>query len=298
MVAQDAPPGLSSWARSIRGIRMAIKLDMGKAWNEAVALLSANKDVVLIIAAVFFFLPNAIGNVALPAPTELEAMAASGAEPDLEAMTAVMQAYFLSNWWAFLLLSLFQAIGMLGLLALLTDAARPTVGEALGFGAKALLPYFAAQFLSALLIIALVSVLVGIGALINTGVAALLALVGLVLAIYLMVKFSLLSAVIGIEKTLNPLRVLQRSWQLTKGNSLRLFGFYVLLFVVFIVISLIAGMVFAIFGIMGEQIGFFGAAIGGAVLSMAVASVMLAVFAAIHRQLSGSSNEAAKETFA
>lgn len=277
---------------------MAIKLDMGKAWNDAVALLSANKDVVLIIAAVFFFLPNAIGNVALPAPTELEAMAASGAEPDMEAMMAVLQEYFLGNWWAFLLLSLFQAIGMLGLLALLTDAARPTVGEALGFGAKALLPYFAAQFLYVLIIIVLVSVLAGVGALINPGVAALMALVGLVLAVYLMVKFSLSSAVIAIEKTLNPLRVLQRSWKLTKGNSLRLFGFYLLLFVVFIVVSLIAGMVFAIFGIMGEQIGFFGAAVGSALLSMAVTSIMLAVFAAIHRQLSGGSSEMTKETFA
>ncbi|WP_340587273.1 hypothetical protein [Erythrobacter alti] len=276
---------------------MAIKLDMGKAWNEAVALLSANKDVVLIIAGVFFFLPNAIGNVALPPPAELEALAASGGEPDIEAIGAIFREYINNVWWAILLLSLIQAIGMLGLLALLTDQSRPTVGQALGFGTKALIPYFLTQILSAVLIMAVAGLLIGLGALINPALAALMALIALVLVVYLMVKFSLSSAVIAIEKAFNPLRVLQRSWKLTKGNSLRLFGFYLLLLIVFIVISMVAGMVFAIFAIMGEQIGFFATAIGGGLLSMALSAVMVAVFAALHRQLSGASSPAEIGTF-
>ncbi len=276
---------------------MAIKLDMGKAWNEAVALLSANKDVVLVIAGVFFFLPNAISNVALPVPTELEALLASGAEPDLDALRDVAREYLGSIWWAMLLLGLVQAVGMLGLLALLTDSTRPTVGEALGFGAKALLPYFGAQILSTLLIFAAAGVLIGLGALISPALAVLLGLVALVLVIYLAVKFSLASAAIAIDKMFNPVRILQRSWQLTKGNSLRLFGFYILLFIVFVVIATVAGMVFAIFSIMGEQIGFFATAIGGALLSMAASAVMLAVIAAVHRQLSGGSEQTVRETF-
>ena len=36
---------------------MARKFDMSRAWNEALAMLSANRETVLIIAGLFFFLP-------------------------------------------------------------------------------------------------------------------------------------------------------------------------------------------------------------------------------------------------
>lgn len=273
------------------------KLDMGKAWNDAVALLSTNRDVILIVAGVFFFLPNAISALAIPEPTELEAMTASGAQPDFEALSGVMMSYYAQHWWIFVLFGLVQAIGMLGLLALLTDTSRPTVGEALAFGAKALLPYLGTQILLSLIVVAVVGIMIAIGSLIGPAVAVLLGLVGVVVMIYLLIKFSLISPVIAIDKVMNPVRVLQRSWQMTKGNSLRLLAFYFLLLLVLAVITIVAGMVFAIFGIMGEQVGLFATAIGGAIISMAMTTVMLAVLAAVHRQLSGGSAEAVRETF-
>ena len=266
---------------------MTTKLNAGEAWNDAVKLLTANMQVVLIVAGVFFFLPGAIAGIALPQPAELEAMAASGAEPDPEAMLAVLQGYYTSNWYWFLLLSLVQGVGMIALLALLTDRARPTVGEALGFGAKGVLPYFVAQLLVALLVSLAIVVLVGLGALVNVAVAILLGLVGFVLAVYLFVKMSMIAPVIAIEKVLNPLRAVQKSWTLTKGNSLRLFGFYALLFLVLVVLTLLAGMLFSIFAIIGQQVGLFIEAIGGALMSMATSIVMLGVLAAVHMQLSG-----------
>jgi len=277
---------------------MAIKLDMGKAWNDAVALLSANKDVVLIVAAVFFFLPNAIATLAMPQATaELEAMAAANAEPDLQAMLDMMLAFYAEIWWILVLLAVFQAIGVLGLLALLTDTSRPTVGEALAFGAKALIPYIGAQLLGSFLIALVVGVLIALGSLIAPAVGVLLGLVGFVIAIYLYVKFSLVSPVIAIERKLNPFTVLRRSWDLTKGNSLRLFLFYLLLVVVLFVVTALASMLWAIFGIMGEQAGLFASAIGGALVTMASVAIFLAVLAAVHRQLSGGSSEAIRETF-
>ncbi len=276
---------------------MAIKLDMGKAWNDAVALLSANKDVVLIVAAVFFFLPNAIASLTIPQPTELEAMTAAGGQPDMDALVEVLTAYWSSVWWVFALLAVVQAIGMLGLLALLRDSSRPTVGQALSFGVKALLPYIACQLLATLLMVIVVGVLVGIGALIAPAVAALLGLVGMVFAVYIYVKFSLLSPVIGIEGRFNPISALQRSWQLTKGNSLRLFAFYLMLIVVFMVLSIVASMFLALFSIMGEELGLFASAIGGALITMVVTSIMLAVLASVHQQLSGGSGVTARATF-
>ena len=66
------------------------------------------------------------------------------------------------------------------------------------------------------------------GAAAGAAVAALLALVAVVAFVYVMVKFSLTAPVIVMEHQLNPVRALARSWHLTRGNSLRLFGFYLL----------------------------------------------------------------------
>ncbi|GGD58152.1 hypothetical protein GRI62_01650 [Erythrobacter arachoides] len=273
-------------------------LDMGLAWNDAVALLRANLRVVLIVAGVFFFLPNAIAAVAMPQPAELDAMASS---PDLaenmDAFMAALSGYYASIWWVFALIALLQAMGMIGLLALLTDAARPTVGQALGFGARALVPYIAAQVLVTVIIVLVGGLLVGIGAAINPALAVLLGLVALVMALYLYVKFSLVSPVIAIEKVMNPLRAIIRSWQLTKGNSLRLFFFYFLLVLVALVIFAVASMVLSIFSLAGDEAGLFASAIGGSLIQMALIVVMLGVLAAVHRQLSGGSAPAVRETF-
>jgi len=297
MVAQSALRSLSGGTRDIRGIRMAIKLDMGKAWNDAVAMLGANKDVVFIVAGVFFFLPNAIATLAMPQATaELEAMTASGAEPDPEAVLQMFSTMYSEIWWMVLLLALFQAAGVLSLLSLLTDSTRPTVGEALGFGVKALLPYIGAQLLISVLLMLVIILPTALGALISPSIAALLAAVGFVVAVYGYVKFSLTSPVIAIEKVMNPFTALRRSWQLTKGNSFRLFAFFLLLILVLIVISAITSMVWAIFSIMGEQIGLFATAIGSALVSMVSGAIFMAVLASLHRQLSGRS-EVVRDTF-
>lgn len=262
------------------------KLDMGKAWSDATALIGANRDVILIVAGVFVFLPNAVLAMFMPQSEELAAMQASG-NADPQEVLAQMTAYYGEIWWMFVLLGIVQAVGVLGLLTLLTDRSRPTVGEALGFGAKGLLPYIVAQILLSLGIVALGFALVMAGAAIHVGLAAVLGLVAVTLAIYLWIKFSLLSPVIAIEKQMNPVEALRRSWQLTKGNSLRLFAFYLLLFLVLIVLTLVAGIVFAMFALAGQQVGEIVGALGGSLLNMITVVVMLAVLAAIHRQLSG-----------
>lgn len=277
---------------------MQHKLDLERAWNQATALLSANRDVVLIVAAVFFFLPNLISTLLLPSGESFAVqMEALGDQPDPEQMMALFSDYFGQSWWIILVSALVQAIGVLGLLALLTDRSRPTVGEALGFGAKGLIPYILAQVLVGLTLLLGFVLPIILGAAINPGIAVLLALVGAILAIYLWVKFSLLSPVIAIDRIMNPVAALRRSWRLTKGNSLRLFALYALLIIAVFVLSLIASMVFALFTVLGETIGLFAAAIGGGLISMVFTTIMLGVLAAVHRQLSGGDVERARETF-
>ncbi len=270
---------------------MNIKLDMGQAWNQAVAMLSANKSVVAVVAGVFFFLPNVISTLMLPQAAELEAFTAGTPPEDLQAVLQMMGELYAGIWWIFIPLAIVQAMGVLGLLALLAHRDRPTVGEALGFGLKALLTYIGVQLLSAIIMAAVLMLPIVLGALIAPAVAALLGLAGFVAVIYVWVKFSLASPVIAVEKQMNPITVLQRSWQVTKGNSLRLFAFYLLLVLVLLVITVISGMVFSVFSIMGEQMGLFASAIGGSLINMVVVSVMLAVLAAVHRQLTGGSDD-------
>src|SRR3546814_10348254 len=67
------------------------------------------------------------------------------------------------------------------------------------------------------------------------------------------------SDVCSSDLLLNPVAILARSWRLTKGNSLRLAVFYVLLIiaigVVAILVTLVSGLVFAALGGEAETIG-------------------------------------------
>jgi len=277
---------------------MAAKLDLGRAWNEAMALLKANRDVVLIVAAVFFFLPNVIATLMLPSQEMLiMQLNALGDDPDFQEVLAVFSDFFGQSWWIYLVFALIQATGVLGLLALLTDKSRPTVGEALGFGVKALVPYLVAQILMGFIMVSAPILLTALGAFVSLGLATMLAFIGIGVMVYIWIKFSLLSPVIGIEKVMNPITALSRSWHLTKGNSVRLLAFYILLVIAAMVIWLVIGLLLSLFAVLGEQIGLFAMAIGSGLMSMGFTTVLLMVLAAVHRQLSGKDIENVGKTF-
>ena len=275
-----------------------MKFSMSAAWNEAMALLRANRQVVLGIAGVFFFLPYLA--MFLLMPEYAAAMGAAGTEQPATMAEALDQATRIYGeiWWAVLLLGLLQGIGMLGLLALLTDRQRPTVAEALAKGAKYLLPYLGTQILIAIAAVAIVMIPVALGAAAGVGVGLLAGLVAGPVLIYLLTKFSLSTPVIAIEGQLNPFAVLARSWRLTKGNSLRLFLFYLLLFIVLIVVSMVLGMVIAALTLLaGDEGGLIVSGLFNAVLNLVTVVIVLAVLAAVHRQLAGPSAAAVSETF-
>jgi hypothetical protein len=270
-----------------------MKLEMNRAWSHAMALVKANKDVVFVVAGVFFFLPYLVFLTAMPD------MAAMGDPATADAAFEQMGAFYADAWWAMLLISIIQGVGMLGLLALLTDHRRPTVGQALKIGAGKILPYLAAYILLAMAV-GMVAVLL-IGGSAATGSVA-VGLVGLLaafaLAAYAFVKFSLVAPVLVKEGVGNPVSALKRSWQLTKGNSLRLFAFYFLLliavFVLMAVISIVIGLLLALVGPDAEA---FGSALLGSLMNAVWATVFLAVLAAVHDQLGGTSRAQISETF-
>jgi hypothetical protein len=266
-----------------------MKFDMGRAWNDAVALLRGNQQVLLVVAGVFFFLPYLALIVFMPdfAQTLGPAGTTQAATPEqaLEEMSNV----YAQIWWAVLLVALAQGIGMLGLLALLTDRNRPTVGEALVIGVKSFPTYFAAQILQSIVMVFIILIPFVAGGTAGVAVGVIVGLVAAVAVIYLFTKFSLSLPVIVAERVMNPVTALSRSWTLTKGNSLRLFLFYCLLFVAVLVIAIVVGIVLGIIGALtGPDGAVLVSGLSNAIINMIALTIFLAVLAAAHRQLSGS----------
>lgn len=275
-----------------------MKLDMGRAWGDATALLAGNRNVVMIVAGVFFFLPYFA--IMLLVPETMQPQAGMGADPaDAEQTMQMLGQVYAENWWVFVIIGVAQAIGMLALMTLLTDRNRPTVGEALARGGRGFFSYIAAQILFALFLGMVAGILIASGAAIaGNGGLALTGVIAFVIAVYLFIKFSLITPVIAIDGILNPFTILQRSWQLTKGNSFRLLMFYVLLFLALGIVSIVVTMVVGVlFAAMGGQLELIGNGFFSALLNAVFVVIFLGVLAGIHRQLAGPSQADISDTF-
>ncbi|WP_126172962.1 hypothetical protein [Altericroceibacterium xinjiangense] len=265
-----------------------MKFDMSHAWRDAVAMIKTNREVLLIVAGIFFFFPALATSLLVPGMQD-----ALVNQPDVG--QAVLQVYG-DYWWLILLVAIAQTIGMLTLLALLRDKSQPTVGEAIRTGLTGVLPYLLATLLIAFGVFAVLMVLVGIPAASGSGVlAALGTLAFIALAIYCFVKLSLIPPVIAVDKLLNPVAALQRSWNLTKGAGLRLLVFYLLIGIAYMVVMLVLGMVLgALVLVLGESLGQVIEAVVSSLLDAAVTVIFVAVLAGVHRQLTGTSPENAR----
>jgi hypothetical protein len=188
----------------------------------------------------------------------------------------------------------------MSLLALLSDRGNPTVGEALRKGVMSIPSYLAAQLLSALAAGLAIGLPLGLLNLIAPpAVAAALGLMLVVVLIYLVVKFSLIAPVIAIDEERNPITALARSWRLTKGNSLRIFAFFLLLFITIVIIgALVQGILTLVFAAIGGTVESIGIGLVGALINTMISVIFLVVLAAVHRQLAGPSAKGLAETFA
>lgn len=271
---------------------MAAKLDTGKAWADATRRMGANRELVLAVAGVFFFVPLMIMLMMLFG-ADFD-FGPAGSEPDPEQISKQVSVLISNYWWAMLLVALGQIAGGIAILALLGDPKKPTVGEVMGMIPKLMLTAIAAQIIATLASQALPS----LTTLLPPSIGAALNLVALVISIYITVKFALTSAVIAIEKQANPIQALSSSWMLTRGNSFRIFVFYFLLVVTAIVVGLVVVLLLGLaFSLMGERVQMIGTA---AVLSALIAgfyALAYAVSAAIYRQLSGPTSDEISKTF-
>ena len=261
-----------------------MKFDLDTAWKDTTRLLRDNFGLLAVVAGVFYFLPYLMALLWVPGLMELTA---GQFDPNSDEMQAMMNEMMSDYWWALLLLGIVQGIGFLAMLALLGRRTNPTVGEALQTGAKSVPSYLAATLLTgfaiALVVIVLIAIPLAIG---SSALAVLGGILALVASLYLFTKFALVGPVIGIEQVLNPVAALGRSWRLTKGNSVRLFFFFALLFIAFAVISALVGMVFSlVFALGGPEAQDFGTAFSSSLMNAVLAVFFSAVLAAALIQL-------------
>lgn len=260
-----------------------MRLDMNAAWQTASTMIRANRQVLVILAGVFFFLPGLAMTLFAPMPEIAEGM--SG-----DAYFNTLVDYYSGASGLFLLMGLAQALGVLALIAFL-GGGRPSLGEALQNGAKGLLTYILAQLLVGLGFALTAMTLAGLAAAIGGGAAVSLVLFVLLPGVLIVAtRMSLSAPIIMMEGTHNPLHVLARSWALTRGNGLRLFIFYLLVFLAFMVVLMFASMLGGIIIALVLGSGQWAMAANGAIsgiISAAMVVCFAAIIAAAHRQLAG-----------
>lgn len=279
-----------------------MKFDSNRAWLDAMAAVSANRHVLLPLAGVFFLLPTLLSTVFLTdVQTQmLEAMRSPG----------TVERIFNDHLGLFLGFGiggmLVQAVGYLAMMVLLSDRGRPTVGEAIVAALRALPTLIGAALLTMLGAVSAVLVLGAViggllGLIAGTGAASAIVVVALiVLVTYAWIKLSLVVPVVVNEGVGNPLAAMARSWRLTRHNSLRIFGFFLLLIVAYIAIAFVVTI--ALLGpaalVVGEgkALTLFAGVVSG-ILSAVSSVILMAVLAYTHRQLAGPSPETISQTF-
>ncbi|MBH0114191.1 lipoyltransferase [Novosphingobium sp. YJ-S2-02] len=279
-----------------------MRFDSNRAWTGGIAKVMANRDVLIALAGVFFFLPTLLSGVFL---ADVQAVMMANLENE-----AVLKQVMAEHMGSILALSLgsalVQGLGYLAVMALLSGQGRPTVGEAIRTAFRSLptliaasLIYFAAFVLIMLVAGLFVGALGGLTGLagVMSGVMVLFVMVGL---FYTSIRLSLLTATIVRDGIANPLHALLRSWQLTRGNALRLLGFFLLLFAGYLALSFVLSLFVvtpvALLAGPGDATTLAGGIVSG--LIGAVASViMTALLVEAHEQLSGGMPGSEAKTF-
>lgn len=259
-----------------------VKLDTNAAWKEASAIVSANREVLLALAGVFFMLPSLALAVIAGEPAIAPGMTR-------DQMMAAMEEFYSGAWWIILISAVLQIVGLMAVLTLMRDRSRPTVGEAIRAGVTGTPSYLAAQVLVVLGLSLLGGVLVGIASVISPALAVVVLLLVMVAGVFAVLRLVLVAPVVAVEGVRNPLAAMARSWRLTQGNFWRIFAFLILILILFVVvvgiIMMVIGLILAL-ATSGETQRIIAAVFSSALGAVGVV-YFAGVVAAIHRQLGG-----------
>jgi hypothetical protein len=278
-----------------------MKLDINLAWRQASAAVAANREVLLALAGVFILLPRLAFELFAPAPSAQAGVPSDQASTlQFDQTVQLLQTYYAHVMPWLLAVALVETAGTLAVLCLFTDRSHPTVGQAIRRGVGGVLPYLAAQMLFALGIMLIGGLVLGLAGM--SGIKPLMALAFAALivgVVYAGARLMVLAPVIIVEHVRTPVAALARAWVLTRGNAGRILGLLMLFLVVMVVAMMAVSGVVGSLGVMlaGQSAGRIVVAVVTSVLSTTFAVYMVAVIAAIHRQLAGPSSTDLSATF-
>ncbi|MFN3517582.1 MAG: hypothetical protein ACK4YM_10550 [Novosphingobium sp.] len=258
------------------------RFDSNRAWQDAAAAVSGNRDVLIALVGVFIVVPAFALAVLMPMPEPQPGT-------ELEAILDLVASHFRANWYYYIAAGLLNTIGTLALLALFGHASRPTVGEAIQRALSATPSGIAVQLIQGLLLtlaVMLPAAVLGMG---GEGLAVLGILIGAIVAVWLWVRLALASPVIVVEGQRNPIAALQRSLGLTRSNAGRLLLFFALLVVAFVIAAQLIQVAATLItqGLAGTDAAALVGALVAAMANGVMTAYIVAALAASHRQLAG-----------
>lgn len=271
-----------------------MKLDTNLAWQNAHAAIKGNREALLAIAGVFFFLPSLAFTLLYPQPP-----AVSGSMTPEQAL-AFFEKFYRESLPFTLAMTIAQIVGTMAILRLFAGASRPTVGDAIAKGAVDGVVFLLAMLGLSLIGSILAGLILALAAVTGQQAVAGIAMAAIIVALlYVFLRLILVMPVMAVEGLRNPAAALPRSWALTRGNVGRILLFMMLMVLAYLVI---VGMVSALVGIvLALVIGAAGAKIAVAIVAAALGAVftlyLFTSLAAIHRQLAGPSATELRTTF-
>lgn len=252
------------------------KLSISKAWDETRAIMARDGGLLITIALALFVLPGAISEMVTPE-------APAGEFPPLGYWTAVA-----------VVALLIALVGQLAVIRLGTGS-RATVGEAIADGARRAPGYFLASLMWLLPFLLVGAVLLGFIARDPENVSPPTAM-GLLLLVCVMLFFAirmLMTSAVASTESANPLAIVRRSWDLTRGHWLRLFGFFlVFLFGAIVVVAAVGSIVgivaeLALGGVEPMTVGALVVSLVTQMVSAAVSVLLMLMISRIYVQLAG-----------
>lgn len=271
-----------------------LKLDTNLAWQTAHSAIKGNREAMLAIAGVFFFLPNLAFVLLYPAPP----MAQQAMTP--EQALAFFETFYRESLPFTLAMNLAMMAGGMAILRLFAGPRQATVADAIARGAIDAVVFMVTMFVASLLASIVASIIFTIFAVTGLKALAAIAIAGLAAAaVYLFFRLILVMPAIAVDGLRSPLASFRRSWTLTRGNAGRIALFLILLMLAYAVIT---GVASAVVGLgLALILGAAGAKIAVGIVTSALGAVFVlyvfAAIAAIHRQLAGPSTSDLRTTF-
>lgn len=203
-------------------------IDAGRAWTEAMALLSGQREILLTVAGFFIMLPALLLNMLRPF---------SPAGPR-ENWTQELLAWTNANFTWVVLVAALAGLGRLAILILLFSPGRPTVGEALAAGGRLLILFLVMDLLIGFMLL---------------GGAFLFVLP----ALYIFGRTFLAEAAFVANRAHGPIAGIVAGFEASRGNGWRIFLVAGIIYVAGLILS----------AALGSVLGVLGALLGGAALS-------------------------------